>query len=427
MDIIYRFLYNFMFLPLLYILYHLYALFNEKAREGLKGRKGTFKRISEDYKIDKKHVIWFHCSSVGEFEQAKPIIALLRDKVNIVLSFFSPSAYNLAKKYTSADLISYLPYDTSWNARKMFNLIKPSLIIFIRFDIWPNYIWTAKKLGVPVLLVDASLHKESSRLYPVVRHFLKSVHKHIALQCCISESDAERLRMLCSNNSKIVITGDTRFDQVIARKNAVGKKLEGLLPEFNLPVIIAGSTYSEDEDVVISAYQKVLSSWGKTQLILIPHEPEPKRLDEIKSKLSVNNLPYVFLSELNKNKEFNDEIIIIDRVGVLAELYMLGDITFIGGSFHGSVHNVMEPAVMGKPVIFGPTIYNSLEAYMLMEHGCGIMIKSADELANELVKLLNDKELRENLGRIAQDLIEKNSGATEKIVQYINEFLKEES
>ncbi len=423
---IYRFLYNFIFLPLLYVLYHIYALFNEKAREGLKGRRGIFKRISQNYKIDKKYVIWFHCSSVGEFEQAKPLISQLKDKANIVLSFFSPSAYNLAKKYTFADLITYLPFDTSWNARKMFKLIKPSLLIFVRFDIWPNYVWTAKKFGVPVLLIDASLHKESTRLYPVVRNFLKSVHRYIDLHCSISESDAERLRSLCSKDSKIVVTGDTRFDQVIARKNAVGKKLEGLLPKFNLPVIIAGSTYIEDEDVFIDGYQKVLSSWGKVQLILVPHEPEPKRLVEVEDKLSKANLPYVRLSRLEKDKEFNDEVIIIDRVGVLAELYMLGDITFIGGSFHGSVHNVMEPAVMGKPVIFGPTIYNSLEAYMLMGRGCGIMVHNADELADELIKLLDNKELRENLGRIAQKLIEENSGATERIIKYINEFLKEE-
>lgn len=424
MDILYRLFYNFIFLPLLYVLYHIYAFFNEKAREGLKGRKGIFKKISENYKIDEQYVIWFHCSSVGEFEQAKPLISLLKNKSNIVLSFFSPSAYNLAKKYADADLICYLPFDTSRNAHKMFELIKPDLLIFIRFDVWPNYVWKAKKFGVPVLLVDASLHKESTRLYPLVRDFLKSVHKHIDLVCSISESDAERLKKLCSKDCRIVVTGDTRFDQVIARKNAIGNKLEGLLPKFNIPVIIAGSTYTEDETVIIDAYQKVLSSWGKVQLILVPHEPEPRRLDEIENRLSIANLPFVRLSNLKK--EFSDEIIIIDRVGVLAELYMLSDITFIGGSFHGSVHNVMEPAVMGKPVIFGPTIYNSLEAYMLMKRGCGIMVQDADELANELIKLLGNKELRENLGESARSLIEENSGATERIIKYINEFLKEE-
>ncbi len=423
MDILYRLFYNSIFLPLLYVLYHIYATFNEKAREGLKGRKGILSKISENYKPYKQYVIWFHCSSVGEFEQAKPLISRLKNNANIVLSFFSPSAFNLAKKYTDADLICYLPFDTSRNARKMFELIEPDMLIFIRFDVWPNYVWTARKLGIPVLLVDASLHKESTRLYPLVRDFLKSVHKHIDLVCSISESDAERLKKLCSKDCRIVVTGDTRFDQVIARKNAIGNKLEGLLPKFNIPVIIAGSTYTEDETVIIDAYQKVLSGWGKVQLILVPHEPEPRRLDEIENRLSTANLPYVRLSNLKK--EFFGEIIIIDRVGVLAELYMLGDITFIGGSFHGSVHNVMEPAVMGKPVIFGPTIYNSLEAYMLMERGCGIMVQNADELASELIKLLNNNELRENLGQSARKLIEENSGATDKIINYINEFLKE--
>jgi 3-deoxy-D-manno-octulosonic-acid transferase len=248
---------------------------------------------------------------------------------------------------------------------------------------------------------------------------MKSIHRHIDLHCAISNTDAERLRILCPEGAKIEVTGDTRFDQVIARRNSAGKKLEGLLPKFGIPVIIAGSTYTEDEAVVLDAYMKVLADWGDVQLILVPHEPEPERLKEISAEMSNKGLSYLFLADLEKGVPHRGETIIIDRVGFLAELYMLGDITFIGGSFHGSVHNVMEPAVMGKPALFGPTIHNSLEAFMLMEHRAGVMVKNSDEMAKELIILLNDSELRLRLGQTAQALIEDNAGATEKIVEHI--------
>jgi len=438
-----RFLYNAVLTPLLFVLYRIYALFNDKAKESLRGRKKIFDKIAKQIAVGRVNLpaIWFHCSSVGEFEQARPIITALKDKARIVVSFFSPSGYNLASKYPHADLVCYLPFDTVRNACRMFQLIKPVILVFVKFDVWPNYVWTAAEMHVPVMLVDATLHKESKELLPIVRWFLRSVHKCINLHCAISESDAQKLRRICPDDAVIKVTGDTRFDQVIFRRNSAVKKLEGLLPQFQLPVIIAGSTYTEDERVVIEAYQKVLTNWGSVQLILVPHEPEPDRLEEIEALMSKWNLPHIRLADLEKKKQafekglsergtrgttprHEGEAIIVDRVGVLAELYLLGDITFIGGSFHGSVHNVMEPAVMGKPVLFGPTIQNSLEAAMLMERRAGIMVKNSEEMASELIKLLSNDELRQRLGKSAQTMIEENAGATEKIVACINEFLQ---
>jgi len=429
MIFIWRTFYNIIFIPLLFFSYHIYALFNGKARDGLNGRKDLFDRIEKQtpFKFtdgrEKLPVIWFHCASVGEFEQARPIITAIKDRFRIVVTFFSPSGYSLASKYPHADLVSYLPFDTPRNAKRMFDLIKPAMLIFVKFDVWPNYVWTAGECGIPIILADATLHEKSKRISPIIRSFMKSIHKYITLHCAISASDAERFKLICPENARIEVIGDTRFDQVIARRNSAGKKLEGLLPKFNKLVIIAGSTYTEDERVVVEAYQKALSNKGKIQLILVPHEPEPKRLKEIEDLMTVKSLPYMRLSDLEKGKKHRGEAIIVDRVGVLAELYMLGDITFIGGSFHGSVHNVMEPAIMGKPVLFGPMIHNSLEAFMLMERGAGIMVKNADEMA-EHIKLLSVSELRVKLGQIGKTMIEENAGATEKIVARIHELLK---
>ncbi len=428
MALFWKFIYNLILIPLLYVAYQIYAIFNAKAQDGLKGRKGLFNRLSEQVPIGSEErrdlpVIWFHCASVGEFEQARPVIAKIKDRARIFATFFSPSAYNLLAKYPNADLVSYLPFDTKRNARKMFNLVKPSMLVFVKFDIWPNYVWQAGKRKIPVILADATLHGKSKRLSPIIRSFMKSIHKHITVHCAISESDAKRLRLLCPHGARIEVMGDTRFDQVIARKNSAGRKLEGLLPDFDDPVIIAGSTYTEDEAVIVEAYKKVLSDWGKAQLILVPHEPEPERLEEIEKLMTRSNIPHRRLADLEKGNVHNGEVIIIDRVGVLAELYMLADITFIGGSFHGSVHNVMEPAIMGSPVLFGPTIHNSLEAFMLMDVGSGIMVKNSDEMAFELIKLLDNTNLRERLGKTAQIMIEENAGATEKIVACIDELI----
>ncbi len=422
---IWRIFYNTIFINLLYVLYRIYALFNAKARDGINGRKGLFDKIKNQIPFGltdarkKLPVVWFHCASVGEFEQARPIINAIKNKYRIAVTFFSPSGYNWASKQPYADLICYLPFDTPRNARKMFDLINPIMLIFVKFDVWANFVWTAKKRGIPVILVDATLHKESKRLSPFIRSFMRSIHRDIDLHCAISDADAERLKLLCDNIERIEVTGDTRFDQVIARRNSASKKLEGLLPKFDLPVIIAGSTYIEDEAVIIEAYKKVLADWGKAQLIIVPHEPEPERLKEIAKNLSDNGLDYILLADLEKGAHFADQVIIIDRVGFLAELYMLGDIAFVGGSFHGSVHNVMEPAIMGKPVLFGHTIQNSLEAFMLMDRKAGIMVKNSGEMARELIRLLNNRELMSKIGRTAQTMIEENAGATEKIIKHL--------
>jgi 3-deoxy-D-manno-octulosonic-acid transferase len=422
LDFLWRISYNIIVVPLFYLFARIYALFNSKARETLRGRKGMFDRIAET--DQSAPVIWFHCSSAGEFEQAKPIIAILKntmDGVRIVVSFFSPSGYSAGLKYDQADLVCYLPFDTTGNARRMFQLIRPSILIFMGYDVWPNHVWAAASRHVPVILADALVHEGSKRLWPIVRSFLKSVHKHINVHCAISESDAQRLRRICPRDANIQITGDTRFDQVIARRGFAGKKLEGLLPEFDKPVIIAGSTYIEDERVILDAYQNVLERWGAVQLILVPHEPKPHRLAEIDALMTQRNLPYGLLSEIAA--ELNDDAIVVDRVGVLAELYMLSDIAFIGGSFHARVHNVMEPAAMGKPVLFGTMIQNSQEAMMLLERGAGIMVKDSEEMTTELIRLLSDENLRESIGNTARTMIEESAGATEKIVSYIDKFL----
>lgn len=417
-----RIFYNIIIIPLFLLFYRISLPFNSKAREGLKGRKRLFDRIRVGG-AQELPIVWFHCASVGEFEQTRPIIKALEGKIRVVISFFSPSGYNGAAKFQDADLICYIPFDTARNARKMLSLIKPDLLVFIRFDVWPNHVWTAAKMGIPMMVADASLQAKSGRLWPIARSFLKSVHKHIDLHCAISEADAQRLKRICPKGARIEVMGDTRFDQVIARKDVAGKKLAGLLPEFQLPVVIAGSTYIEDEQIVIDAYQKILERWGKIQLILVPHDPEPENLAAIEELLSQKDIPYVFLSQIDAGSKLGDKIVVVDRVGVLAELYMLGDITFIGGSFHGSVHNVMEPAIMGKPVLFGPTIHNSLEAEMLRESNAGIMIMNGEELAAEIIKLLDNNQLLRELGATAKALIEENAGATGEIVSCVSEFL----
>ena len=421
-----RVLYNIIIIPILYAYFRASALFNQKFRAGILGRKGLFKSLAFQLAQARNFpkTIWFHFTSVGEFEQAKPLVEILKDEARIVLTYFSPSVQTNVERYPHADAHCYLPFDTSHNARRMMQMIQPSVLIFSKFDVWPNHVWAAAKSGVPVVLIAGTLHAKSKRLWSIARAFFKQVHKHIAVHCVISELDAERFRRICPADARIHVTGDTRFDRVYQRAKMVSIDEEIFPGQRTLgkPIIVAGSTYLEDETVLLEAYAQ-LCQRGITsipRLILIPHEPTPERIAEIEAQLSTQSFSYVYLSRLPSDANLNDiDIVVIDAVGFLARLYLIGDFAFVGGSFHGSVHNVMEPAAMGKPVIFGPTIHNSYEATLLQQRGGGILVQDAKEMADAFEQLLMNPNNIQERGRIAEQVIVENLGATEKTLAFL--------
>ena len=410
--------------------FHLAACCNRKIREGITGRRQVFEKLT-DQLLDARNLektAWFHFSSVGEFEQVKPLIEAIYADVRIVLTFFSPSVAPNVADYSYVDAAVYLPFDTPRNAERLINIINPACLIFSRYDIWPNLVWKTSKYKIPTIIIAGTLHAGSKRLGSFARSFFRSVHQHITLHCAISEADAARFRQLCSSKDRVVVTGDTRYEQVYQRALSVEPDTEFFHGQTTLsrPILIAGSTYADDEKVLLEACQILRKDTAEynPHLILVLHEPTSDRIVEIQAELNKQKLTHRCLSELNSDANLEDtDVLVVDTVGILAKLYKLADIAFVGGSFHGSVHNVMEPAAMAKPVLFGPTIQNSYEASLLLEKGASKMVHTSQQMADVLKEWLNDEEKLTEVGRIGKRLIEENLGAVEQTLEHLQKYM----
>jgi 3-deoxy-D-manno-octulosonic-acid transferase len=417
--------YNFFFLPLLYILIRVGSLFNQKIRRGIKGRKRIFEEIIvNSQSLDRsKKTIWFHSSSLGEFEQAKPIIMKLKvdKRYNIVITFFSPSGYENSMKYPYADIISYLPFDTKIKADKFIRIVQPDLLIMMRYDIWPNMIWKLKQEKIPTFIVDATMKKSSVRALPIIRSFHKILFGDVSQILTVSESDAEAFKIFNCKDEQVKVVGDTRFDRVY-QKSVVAKDKK-LIQQSILKgkkVLVAGSTWEQDEEVIVPAFIKLTKYEKDVILIIAPHEPTLLNLEKIENEFT-SILKTIRFSHLNS---YTDErVIIVDSIGILLTLYTYADVAFVGGSFKQNIHNVLEAAVYGIPVMFGPKINNSQETKELQTRGGGLMVRGKREAYRRMRSLFSDKGLRETRGKFSMEYVQKNIGATDKIIEEIKKVI----
>ena len=417
--------YNILFLPALYLLLRFAGLFKQKIRKGIAGRKNLFDDLRANTKFlnHSGKLIWFHSASLGEFEQAKPIIEKLKieKKENIIVTFFSPSGFDNSRKYPYADIISYLPFDTKRNAQKFVSIIKPDLYIMMRYDIWPNLIWKLKQNNIPIFIVDATMKNNSSRTLPGIKSFHKSLYKDISKILTVSKADAEAFKLFDMENDIVSVVGDTRFDRVYQKSlEAIDKKL--IHPDVleNKKVFVAGSTWEQDEEVILPAYTKLVKYDKDVILIIAPHEPTVLHLEKIENEFA-GNIKTIRFSYLNNYS--GERVIIVDSIGILLRLYTFADVAFVGGSFKQNVHNVLEAAVYGIPVMFGPKISNSQEAKELLERGGGLMIRGKREAYRRLRSLFSDKDLRQARGKISLDYVQENIGATNKIIDEIERVI----
>jgi 3-deoxy-D-manno-octulosonic-acid transferase len=413
--------YNIIFLPTLFLILQILGFFNQKVKKGIVGRKRVFEELiiaTRQLNSDRK-TVWFHSASLGEFEQAKPIIEKLKEEqnVNIIITFFSPSGYENSRKYPYADLISYLPFDTITNADKFVRIVKPDLAIMMRYDIWPNIIYKLREFNIPSFIVDATMRKDSMRTLPFLRSFHKALFSNMSKFLTVSESDAEGFKLFNCGNEKIKTVGDTRFDRVLQKSiQARDKKLINQYVIQNKKVFVAGSTWEQDEAVILPAFAKLAKFDKDTMLIIAPHEPNLLHLETIENEFA-GVLKTIRFSHLNN---YSDErVIIVDSIGILLTLYTYAKVAFVGGSFKQNVHNVLEAAVYGIPVIFGPRIEHSQEAKRLHERGGGIMIYGKREAYRRLRTLFTDPELRQRKGQLSLEYVQENAGATEKILEEI--------
>ena len=392
------------------------ALFNNKASDWVKGRKGIFEALQASIKKEDK-IIWMHCASLGEFEQGRPVLEKLYLIKNpgqkILLTFFSPSGYEVQKDYDGADYVFYLPMDSKENALRFFELVQPTLILFVKYEFWYFYFKEAQTRKIPLLLVSSIFRKDQPffKWYGgTYKKMLESI-SHFFVQ---NDTSAQLLSKL-GYNKEVTISGDTRFDRVL--KVASQFKQLDLIKIFcgNAKVVVAGSTWTEDD--------KELDHFANTnttiKFIIAPHNIGKDRIDEC-LYLYKNALTYSALSS-GGNVEGKNTLI-IDNIGMLSTLYGYADVCYVGGGFGADgVHNVLEPAVYGKPVVFGPEYEKFNEAEGLLEAGGAVSIENALELDATLASLLNDDEKRKHVGEQSRNYVIQQAGATDKVIAYIQE------
>jgi len=412
------------------------APFNAKIAEGLAGRAGFRTRWRDQASALERRgrLVWFHVSSVGEFEQAKPVMNLLARRLGpsleIALTFYSPSGmqyyrnFDRSKKIPSIKFLDYLPIDTPDNMRLCLDTLVPDMLVFVKFDIWPNLLMEAARRSIPQVLVSGTLSSGSHRLSWAARSFYGSLYSRLNAIAAISEEDAERFRRHSSGPVEIVVAGDTRFDQVCDRIDSSTVTLPAAVAAAGKTWIIAGSTWPRDEEIVIHGFASLAGAHAGAGLIIVPHEPTKERLAGVGEALTRSNLSFQLLSSLEGGANVTERVIVADGVGYLAELYRSGAIAYVGGSFTTGVHNVMEPAVLKLPVFFGPRIDNSYEARRLVELGSGTIVETARDFTREIDTLLSDRALLDMKGAAAAQFIRNHCGAAVRCVDLIEKYLE---
>ena len=440
MDI-WRILYNYIALPLGIAGSKLVAIFNAKVANTLAGRATTFSKV-EEY-LNGNGItggIWYHAASMGEFLQASTLIKAIKASnpgTPVYLSFSSPSVEKTATRFKYADLAFYLPHDTRKNMQHLHDLLKPSLIIFSKFDIWPNMVNVAVSNGIPVVVTAATLSPDSGRIKWPACSFHRSFYTKLSLVCAISEEDRLSYIRLGVPDKCCIVTGDTRFDQTFALAETVSDSSSILKPFDNWGdgfKMICGSTWPADEKHLLPAIARLAENHHELKFVLVPHEPTEEHLDPLTRFCDYHKLEYEMYSTLvgmKSGDKFsgvvntteinpNARVVIVDALGVLASIYRIGDIAYVGGSFSTGVHNVMEPACFSMPVLFGPHHLNSYEARLMIACRGAFPVSNEQDICQVIERLIHDPVNLEVSGQEARKLIEENLGATAGTMAALN-------
>ena len=392
------------------------SLFNEKVRKMWRGEREAIRILRE--KVDPTaQYVWFHAASLGEFEQGRPLMEQMRrehPEYKILLTFFSPSGYEVRKNYEGADIICYLPLDTITNARRFLRTIRPVMAFFIKYEFWYNYLHILKHRGIPVYSVS-SIFRPGQVFFRWYGHQYSRVLKcftHFYVQNDISR---ELLSTIGINN--VTVVGDTRFDRVLQIKAAVKQLpvVESFIqhpsPITQHPVFVAGSSWQPDEDIFIPFFNEH-PEW---KLIIAPHVIAEDHLRQIEAKLQGRKV--VRYTSLNASEGGESgEVLIIDCFGLLSSIYRFADVTYVGGGFGVGIHNTLEAAVWDVPVIFGPNNQRFQEAQGLKACGGGLEISNADDFRRIMQRFIDDPQALATAGQQAGAYVKQMTGATQKIL-----------
>ena len=387
------------------------ALFSDKPAKMVKGHRDAYDLLKS--KIDRNsRYIWFHAASLGEFEQGRPMIERIRKEYpqyKILQTFFSPSGYEVRKNYDGADIVCYLPIDTPSNVKKFIDLVNPCMVFFVKYEFWQNYLNALSKRGVPVYSVS-SIFRPGQIFFRWYGKSYQQVLKTFAHLFVQNEESKQLLAEIGVKNTTVV--GDTRFDRVLdicaaAKQLPLVQKFKGDALTF-----VAGSSWGPDEDIFI----KYFNAHPEMKLIIAPHVVNDGHLKEIESKLQRSCVRYTKATEENVEQA---DCLIIDCYGLLSSIYRYGEISYIGGGFGVGIHNVLEAAVYGIPVIFGPNNKKFREAQHLLANKGGFEINGYEDFEQLMNKFLADEAYLKQSGQAAGDYVKGNSGAMDKIMNNI--------
>jgi 3-deoxy-D-manno-octulosonic-acid transferase len=392
------------------------SLFNKKARLWIRGRKKIFEQIHS--KIDpNSSVIWFHCSSLGEFEQGRPVIEKIREIFpgrNILLTFFSPSGYEIRKNYSGADYIFYLPLDTKKNAVRFLNLVKPEAVFFIKYEYWFHFLSRLHKMNIKIYLISGIFR--SGQVFfkwygKWFRKILRTFH-HLFVQ------DNESVELLQSIGfENVTVCGDTRFDRVyaIAQKAteypAIRSFIDGKL------TFIAGSTWPPDEEIIVRFMNE---NNLPVKYIIAPHEIHEQGITQLQESIKGKTVRYTSMNE-SEIKEAN--VLIIDTIGILSSVYQYGNVAYIGGGFGKGIHNILEAATFGLPIIFGPNFKKFREASELVKLNGAFSITNSDDLNTIINTFIKNHQAFKTAGENTREYVMRNLGATDIITKFVRSSL----
>lgn len=386
--------------------------FNKKAQQWTRGRKGLFKRLKEALH-DESHLIWFHAASLGEFEQGRPLMEAIKQRhpeYKILLTFFSPSGYEVRKNYSGADYIFYLPLDTPRNARKFVEIAHPEMVFFIKYEFWFNTIHYLNQKEIPLYYVSA-IFRSNQHFFKHYGGWFRKQLKKINWFFVQNESSAALLKSI--GIARVSICGDTRFDRVwsVAQDRRAFPEVASFAE--GQPVLLAGSTWPPDEELLI---QLLNDHPGKFRCIIAPHEIDHQRMDAFAQKVNATCIKY---SEIQTKDPASASVLFIDNIGILLHLYQYAHIAYIGGGFGKNIHNILEAATFAKPVVFGPNYHKFQEAKDLLALGGAFCVHDYAETNTIIMKLMDDSGFYRNSAETCSRYVQQNLGGTDHILSKV--------
>ncbi len=425
------FLYNWLVLPLLRFLSFFVSRFGHgKIAETLRGQRQAHQKLREKLK-DKKPkgpVLWVHVSSAGEFLQAKPVIEAVksaRPEVFVALTFISPSGMNWAKDYAQADFVGYGPVDSRRSVRDWLELLQPKILLLVKFDIWPNMVLESQQQKLKIFLISATLTPDSQRHNSAwKRNFFQKIYAKIDHIFCVGEQDLELFRQTNPRHPDLRVVGDTRVDSVLQRQELSAQKplsehLQALRKAHSF-ILVVGSAWTADGVLILPCWKRLREKHPEALLILTPHEPNARHLAENEDLCQKAGLSHLRLEKYLQATPgvLGADVLVIDRVGLLADLYRIGDGAFVGAGV-GGVHNTMEPAAWGLPVVFRPVYHNAPEAIAMVHAKIFTSVADIDECYQLLESWMANFPMAREIGKKGRLFLEKSKGATYICVENI--------